>query len=70
VGSPYQNQAIISVIKYELFCVKSIVRRYPKQFADKKEVTPPVLAFAATAVHQENLGLAYALWELKMSFLP
>ncbi|KAF8351510.1 hypothetical protein F5887DRAFT_1069211 [Amanita rubescens] len=50
VGSPYQNQAIISVIKYELFCVKSIVKRYPKQFANKKEVTPPVLAFAATAI--------------------
>ncbi|KAF8328024.1 hypothetical protein F5887DRAFT_1083333 [Amanita rubescens] len=50
VGSPYENQAIISVIKYELFCVKSIVRRYPKQFATKKEVSPPILAFAATAI--------------------
>ncbi len=59
VGSPYENLAILLVIKYELFCVKSITQCYPKQFEDKREVPPSVLAFTATVVRSPLLNPPY-----------
>lgn len=49
-GRPYENPAIISVIKRELFCSMHLMGRYPQTAEKDKEATPSLLAFAATAV--------------------
>ena len=49
-GRPYENPAIISVIKQELFFSVHLMRCYPQKAEKAREVTSSVLAFAATAV--------------------
>jgi hypothetical protein len=49
-GCPYENPAIISVIKHELFYLVHLMRCYPPKAKKAREVTPSLLTFAATAV--------------------